>query len=642
VYGSSSTAVAFLAGELTTLRLRDGDSGAITAALAVVGNVGWLFGIVPVLFFLLLLFPDGRLPSRRWRPVVWLILGSAALVLVATFLGEQRFSGSSESDALVNPWYVPAVDRTIGWVVDAGWTFVLLFGLSLAAIVMRFRRSRGVERQQIKWFAAAAAATFGSLVLSQLLFAFAPELEAIDSVVSGLAFLALPVSVGVAVLRYRLYDLDVVVRKTLVYASLAVFATLVYAAIVVGAGAWLGRDNSFLTMVAAVVVALTFQPARGWLTRVANRMVYGRRATPYEVLSDFADRVGTTYGDDDVLPRMAVVLGQGIGAERADVWLKVDEQLRDVAVWPERADRAAPVQLSDGMLPALPEAERVLAVEHAGELLGALAVRKPASDPVSPSDEKLIADLAAQAGLVLRNVRLTEELRARLDDLRAAQKRLVAAQDEERRRLERNIHDGAQQQLVALAVKARLARSLAEREPAKAADMLGQIETETQSTLDDLRDLARGIYPPLLADRGLVAALEAQARKAAVPVTIEAGDVGRLPQEVEAAVYFSVLEALQNVAKYAGAARARVSVTRADGVVRFEVADEGRGFDPDARPRGTGLQGIADRLGALDGSLEVRSAPGAGTTLTGTVPVPMAEVHPPRDQERKELTWRPT
>jgi signal transduction histidine kinase len=636
VYGSSSTAVAFLAGELTTLRLRDGDTGAITAALAVLGNVGWLFGIVPVLFFLLLLFPDGRLPSRRWRPVVWLIFASAALVLVATFFGEPRFSGSSESEALVNPWYVPAVDRTIGWVVDAGWTFVLLFGLSLAAIVTRFRRSRGVERQQIEWFAAAAAALFGSLVLSEVLLAFAPELEGLDSVVSGLAFLALPVSVGVAVLRYRLYDLDVVIRKTIVYAALAVFATLVYAAIVVGAGAWLGRDNSFLTMIAAVVVAVTFQPVRGWLTRAANRIVYGRRATPYEVLSDFADRVGATYGDEDVLPRMAVVLGEGIGAERADVWLKVDEQLRDVAVWPGGADRAAPVQLTDGVLPPIPGAERVLAVEHAGELLGALAVRKPASDPVSPADEKLIADLAAQAGLVLRNVRLTEELRARLDDLRAAQKRLVAAADEERRRLERNIHDGAQQQLVALAVKARLARSLAEREPAKAAEMLGQIEAETQSTLEDLRDLARGIYPPLLADRGLVAALEAQARKVAVPVTVEASAVGRLPQEVEAAVYFSVLEALQNVAKYADAERARVSVTCTDGVVRFEVADDGRGFDPDARPHGTGLQGIADRLGALDGSLEVRSAPGAGTTLTGTVPVAVTEgAHAPRDPERE-------
>jgi signal transduction histidine kinase len=622
MYGSVTTVVAFVSAELVTTLVREGaGDGPLVTALALAGTIGWVVGILPGLIFVLLLFPTGRLPSPRWRPFAWFVASVAVLLLVTVVFGSARLTGSVEEIGVANPLRVRAVAEALGWLEDAGWLFLVAVTGGIAAVVVRYRRSEGVERQQIRWFAFAAAFLFLTTVVEEILLPIPADLEILAALVSAASFLALPVAIGIAVLRYRLYDLDVVIRKTIVFAALAVFATLVYAAIVVGAGAWLGRDNSFLTMIAAVVVAVTFQPVRGWLTRAANRIVYGRRATPYEVLSDFADRVGATYGDEDVLPRMAVVLGEGIGAERADVWLKVDEQLRDVAVWPDGVDRAPPVQLTDGVLPSIPGAERVLAVEHAGELLGALAVRKPASDPVSPSDEKLIADLAAQAGLVLRNVRLTEELRARLDDLRAAQKRLVAAQDEERRRLERNIHDGAQQQLVALAVKARLARSLADREPAKAAEMLGQIEAETQSTLEDLRDLARGIYPPLLADRGLVAALEAQARKAAVPVTVEASAVGRLPQEVEAAVYFCVLEALQNVAKYADAGRARVSVTRTDGVVRFEVADDGRGFDPSARPRGTGLQGIADRLGALDGSLEIRSGPGQGTMLTGTVPV---------------------
>ena len=222
---------------------------------------------------------------------------------------------------------------------------------------------------------------------------------------------------------------------------------------------------------------------------------------------------------------------------------------------------------------------------------------------------------------MLRNVRLTEELRARFDDLRAAQKRIVAAQDRERRRLERNIHDGAQQQLVALAVKARLARSLTDRDPAKAAEMLTQIEGETQEALEDLRDLARGIYPPLLADKGLAAALTAQARKSTVPVEVVADGVDRFPQEVEAAVYFSALEALQNTAKYADATRATVSLSRANGSLEFAVADDGRGFDPGATGYGTGLQGIADRLGALDGELEITSRPGSGTTVRGRLPI---------------------
>ena len=360
---------------------------------------------------------------------------------------------------------------------------------------------------------------------------------------------------------------------------------------------------------------------RSRLTHVANRLVYGRRATPYEVLSDFSQRVGATYGDDDVLVRMARILGEGVGAERADVWLKVDTDLRQVAAWPGDAERSSPVPLTNGRLPTIAGAGRVYAVEHGGELLGALAVRKPAADPVSPADDKLVADLAKQAGLVLRNVRLTEELRARLDDLRAAQKRLVQAQDEARRRLERNIHDGAQQQLVALAVKARLARSLTDRDPERAGEMLDQIATETQAALEDLRDLARGIYPPLLADEGLAAAIRAQARKSPFDVDIRVEDVGRYPAEVEAAVYFSCLEALQNAAKYADATRVMVTLTERGGHLTFEVADDGRGFEPAAAGYGTGLQGIADRLVAIDGTMTIRSEPGAGTTVVGTVPV---------------------
>jgi signal transduction histidine kinase len=222
---------------------------------------------------------------------------------------------------------------------------------------------------------------------------------------------------------------------------------------------------------------------------------------------------------------------------------------------------------------------------------------------------------------VLRNVRLTEELKARLTDLQAAQKRLVTAQDEERRKLERNIHDGAQQQLVALQVRQRLAEQLVERDPVKVKAMLTQLQVDTGTALDDLRDLARGIYPPLLADRGLAAALEAQARKSPVPVRVEADGVDRLPQEVEAAVYFSVLEALQNTAKYAEASSARVVLAREPDALRFEITDDGRGFDPAANGHGSGLQGIADRLGALEGTMEVESTPGAGSTIRGRIPV---------------------
>ncbi|MCA1726885.1 MAG: sensor histidine kinase [Actinobacteria bacterium] len=224
-----------------------------------------------------------------------------------------------------------------------------------------------------------------------------------------------------------------------------------------------------------------------------------------------------------------------------------------------------------------------------------------------------MADVAQQAGLVLGNVRLIEELRA-------SRQRLVAAQDEERRRLERDIHDGAQQQLVAMSVKLRLARNLSAKDPARAAEMLDQLQRENQETLETLRDLARGIYPPLLADQGLAAALAAQGRKASVPVEVQGNGTGRYPQEVEAAAYFCCLEAMQNVAKYAEASRIRIRVWSEDGILAFSVEDDGRGFDRISTPTGSGLRNMGDRIDALGGTLEITSSPGTGTTVTGRIP----------------------
>ena len=267
--------------------------------------------------------------------------------------------------------------------------------------------------------------------------------------------------------------------------------------------------------------------------------------------------------------------------------------------------------LGDDLSPL--NADVSVAVRYRDELLGALAVTMPPAEPATEATRKLVADLAGQAGLVLRNVRLLEELRA-------SRKRLVTAQDEERRRLERNIHDGAQQQLVALKLRLRLAEATAEKDPTATKQALAELSEATQAALDDLRDLARGIYPPLLADQGLTVALEAQARKSPVEVLVSSEITGRYPQEAEAAVYFCALEALQNIAKYAEASSATVRLWTEDGMLAFSVTDTGRGFDPSQTGYGTGLQGMADRLAALGGSFEVRSEPGAGTSVAGRIP----------------------
>jgi signal transduction histidine kinase len=551
-----------------------------------------------MLLLLLFLFPTGRALSPRWRRVIQALLLVFAMYVLLSFV-ESALTWNS-------PFVTPSsgASSVVGEVLLAATAVGYLMGLILAivCVVMRYRRSGGDERQQLKWFTFASSIVVITFAVSSLAALVAPSLGNSNLLwcFQGASLIFLWVAIGIAMLKYRLYDIDVVIRKTAVFGLLAAFITAVYA-LIVAVSTDLFRASTAGSFAAAATLAILFAPARERARRVADRLVYGRRATPYEVLADFSDRVGESYASEDVLHRMALVLKEGIGASGARVLLRVGVEQHEAAAVGETGT------------------ETVVPVLHQGEELGALAVSMPANDPMDPAKRALVEDLASQAGLVLRNVALIE-------DLRASRQRLVAAQDEERRKLERNIHDGAQQQLVALAVKANLAKGLATRDPAKTEEILGQLGAEVQEALENLRDLARGIYPPLLADKGLAVALESQARKSSVLVSVEANGIGRYPQEIEAAVYFCSLEALQNVAKYANASSAAVILAQTDGHLSFEVRDDGQGFDPDVTGYGTGLQGIADRLAALGGSLEVSSTAGEGTVVSGSLPVAAAPI----------------
>ena len=560
--------------------------------------------------FTLLLFPDGHLPSPRWRWFAW----SCAIVLVLSSLAILLGQGTLADAGF------PNVQNRFG-VPGTSFLFValLLFPFcilgSAGSLVVRFRRSRGLEREQLKLLAIAAA-TVAVAYLIIMLLSLVPSFSGPSSsdtpgwlaaaqTLVVFSFSLIPLAIGVAILRHGLYEIDLIIRKTMRYAVLVallvailVGALLVVGALAVGSGRGL-RENPTALVAIGAAIGLAFSPLRRLAARIADRLVFGDRSNPYEVLSEFSGRVGDAYAAEDVLPRMAQVLGMGIGAESAAVWLVSRDTLHPAAVWPADAD---------------PPAEVLVDVEHRGERLGALSVAMPPTEPLSGARENLMHDLASQAGLVLRNVLLIEELRS-------SRRRLVAAQDDERRKIERNLHDGAQQQLVALAVQLKLARTMVERHPAKAAALLDTLQGSATDALEDLRDLARGIYPPLLADKGLATALEAQARKAVVPVTVEADGVGRFPADVESAVYFSCLEALQNIGKYAEANAASIWLSDGSGELRFEIRDDGRGFDPSATSYGTGLQGISDRLAALGGELVVTSVPGDGTAVAGRLPV---------------------
>jgi len=591
---------------------------------ALVSNTGGGLGLL-LLLFMIPFFPTGRLLSPRWRVAVWVVLLGAALSLLQGTTQVAPTQLSPRLPSVPNPLGVSAIAGPAANSLPAVLVYVLMFVLPLTTIVVRFRRSRDVERRQLRWFAWVAAATLALILLS---FPLGPVLGGDLSNVSTIGLdVLLPGAIGLAIIKYGLYDIDVFISRTLVYGSLAVFITAVYVGIAVGIGALVGsggKPNLALSILATAIVAVGFQPVRERVQKVANRFVYGKRATPYEVLSEFSGRVAETYAADEVLPRMARVLQEGTGAESATVWLSGMAALRPAATSPELLATHAAVPMRNGSLPDLEDATRVVEVRHQGELLGALSVTKRRGEALTPIEQKLVDDLAHQAGLVLKNVGLSADLRARLDELRASRQRLVSAQDVERRRLERNLHDGAQQHLVALKVKLGLAEMLLQRDPERAVATLEQLKGDADEALETLRDLARGIYPPLLADKGLVVALESQTRKATIPVHVDAEGVGRYPQEIEAALYFCTLEALQNVQKYASASAVEVRLRGDGGQVRVDVTDDGRGFDVSAATRGAGLTNMEDRLDALGGSLHLESTLGTGTTLRATLPVPEA------------------
>lgn len=409
----------------------------------------------------------------------------------------------------------------------------------------------------------------------------------------------------------------------LVLGGLVVFVVLVYVLIVLGGGALIGQTSSphaGLSVLATAVVALAFGRVQSRLESLVSRLVHGGWQSPYDVLSRFSPAVTGDHAKDDLPARMAEVLAEGTGAKAAQVWLMVDGQLRLAATWPTTADGLPAGDDTPG--------RRELAVRQAGELLGVLAVQEHENVPLTSVEERLFAGLADQAGLVLRGARLRAELVHRLaelstlaEELRMSRQRLVDAQDAERRRLERDIHDGAQQHLVALAVNLRLAHTLAVRSPERA-DLLVAAQCEAATvTIETITSLSRGIYPSLLVDEGLAAALRMAISRSPLPAELVAAGIGRYPAGVEAAAYFCALEALQNSAKHSSAKAIRLGLRGGPGVLEVTVQDDGAGFDLAAAHAGAGLVNMRDRVESAGGTLTIETAPSRGTLVAARLPV---------------------
>ena len=425
--------------------------------------------------------------------------------------------------------------------------------------------------------------------------------------------------------------------RLLLLGALGAFVIGTYVVVVLGGGALIGQTDSpnlALSVLATAVVALGFEPVQARLERVTTDLVGGGTPSPYDVLSRFSETVTGGYTTEELPGRMAMLLGQGTGAEWVQVWLTVQDRLRLAATWPPDADAdLTPPDADVVARDAGGGRRRSLPVRHGGQVFGAFRLQEHPDQPLTSVEERLFTGLAAQAGLVLRLVGLRADLAARHDELasravelRASRERLIEAQDAERRRLERDIHDGAQQHLVALAVNLRLAETVAARSPERAARVLAEQAGAAREAIETLSRLSRGIYPRLLAEEGLVPALRAAVATSSVPVTVEAdGDpeAGRLPGAVEAALYFVAMEAVQNAAKHADAQSIDVRFGLHGDRWRLTVSDDGAGFDAagaGAPASGAGLVNMRDRLDAVGGTVSLASSPGTGTTVTATVP----------------------
>ncbi len=579
---------------------------------------------IPMLF---LLFPTGRPPTRRWRWVAWLWLIGAALSLVWLVLRPGEVYGEpGPGFSIDNPIGLGFLEPLRFVFFGLGTTCVLVSALaSIVSLVVRSRRSRGEERQQIKWLMLVGVAASAILALGAVLSAFIEEgtpAAVISDAVWGLQVLVLaagiPAATAFAIFRYRLYDVDVVISKTIVYVGLAVFIGAAYVAIVVGIGSLVGGDGSgtALRIGATAAVALAFQPAREWLQRFANRLVYGKRATPYEVMAAFGQRMAGVPSADDVLPEMAEAAARGVGGTAARVTMSLPDGRERSVIWPDRSEVEAPTV-------ALP-------VMHAGQRVGEIAVVKPLNEPLRPAERAMLEDLAGHAGLALHNVRLTVELERKADalavraaELRASRERLVTARDAQRRRLERELREGVGAELGGIRDEIETDARLVLDDPRTVETSLDALGARTNAALDELRDVARGVFPSILADRGLPAALEALVRKVGdrASLVVVADADRRFDPAVENAVYFCCVQALQNAERHAPDSAVEVRLETAEDRVRFVVRDDGPGFDPTTADAGDGMQIMNDRVAALAGELSIESARGRGTTVTGHIPV---------------------
>ncbi|MDP9476859.1 MAG: GAF domain-containing sensor histidine kinase [Actinomycetota bacterium] len=569
--------------------------------------MAWLFSWLWVpsgslIMFAILLFPHGRPSSTLWRVAIWLAAYDVCLSAASlAFMPGPLWGLPSNFPPVENPFGIEGTAALLSTTGSVS-TFLLgVFALSAAvALFVRLFRSSGEERQQLKWVAYAVAVLTVGIIISSISEAAGESLLSRIPVLVG--FLTVPVAIGIAVLKYRLYDIDLLINRTLVYGVLTVCVVGLYVLVVGYLGAMFRTGgNLWISLVATGVVAVLFAPLRDRLQRGVNRLMYGERDEPYAVISRLGERLEATLASEAALSTIVETVAGALKLPYSAITLKQNGE------FVRAAEYGTPPQ-EPVVLPLAYQSDTV------GQLI--LAPRSP-GESFSPSDKRLLEDLSRQAGVTAHAVRLTA-------DLQRSREQLVSAREEERRRLRRDLHDGLGPRLAAQTLKAGSARSLYPRDPAAADALLSELEADTEAALSEVRRLVHDLRPPALDELGLVGAIrEATARYAtdAFGISVEApAELPPLPAAVEVAAYRIAQEAVTNVVRHAKATSCLVRFSSEDGVLELEVSDDGIGL-PEGRRAGVGLHSMRERAEELGGECKIEPAPSGGTRVVARLPL---------------------
>ena len=595
----------------------------------------WIPSNVLPITLLILLFPDGHLPSSRWRPVAWAVALGMLGTMIGSALNPLRRLDSQGNSLEPNPFGLSGSGPVLDALLNLASVILILATLaSVASIFVRFRQSGAIQRQQLKWIAYATAFLVSSTLISLILYAALGQnnlATQIGSTVTGFGFFGIALAATMAILRYHLFDIDLVINRTLVYGSLTMAVVGLYVLIVGYLGTLLHisgeahqASDLIISLIATAIVAVIFQPLRDWLQRRVNRLMYGERDDPYAVLSRLGQRLEATLAPEAVLPTIVETVAQTLKLSCVAIALKdaTADEFKIVAASspnpfyypPASGSHPEPAKDHEAAGERLP-------LVYQGELIGQLifSPRAP-SESFTPAERRLLGDIANQASVAAHAVRLTA-------DLQRSRERIVTAREEERRRLRRDLHDGLGPALASLTLKLDAARNLLVRDPAAVDELLAELKAQTQAAVTDIRRLAYDLRPPALDELGLTSAIQELATRQpanGLQITVDAPEsLPSLPAAVEVAAYRITLEALTNVVRHACARECVIRLSLSE-VLQVEVTDNGLGLKAHSRA-GVGMTSMRERAAELGGTCVIEHTSTGGTRVLARLPLSNAE-----------------